>query len=344
MARSKEQILESINATANSLPALTDLQANTSLTSTWVEFKNVLANVLHEFEREQDNLLIAFNEAATRRAVGTVDWYRDQILKYSIGQVPVIEDNKIILKGSGSGLVDKVAIEETPETTGDAADLIVDPGSTFSGVAPNLYRVPLLEIAQDTNIDAGQIQRKKNEITIYALKAGNERLLSSDRTLLRNYLNEIKILGTKINIISAIPQPIHLQLRVLVNRTVSRVDAKEMEIQTKLTEAFNEIQFNGVLTPQHIIDAVKEVDNVLSVRLLKAQCVEIDLAAETTTVHNIFFSDTTEEDIDNIESPLSFYNQHRSPSGHFEFKTEDTGTDGRTVIEVTRASYTTLIS
>lgn len=94
MARTKEQIKQSIEDKVNTYPELAELQSNTSRVSYWRYLKDVIAFVTYYLELLLDRLKVEIEGLIDTTESGSLPWYKSQIEAFQYGDALTIIDNR----------------------------------------------------------------------------------------------------------------------------------------------------------------------------------------------------------------------------------------------------------
>ncbi|GFR66673.1 nucleotidyltransferase [Elysia marginata] len=134
IVRSKQDILKEINTEADKLPALNELQANTSKVAFWKALKDIVAFAILTLEKAFNHHLNEVKTMIIRTEPGTDEWYKDLALNYQDGDTIAVQNNRTVYlqKDESKRIIKRVSITENPE--GGFKIKVAKAGS--SGLAP----------------------------------------------------------------------------------------------------------------------------------------------------------------------------------------------------------------
>jgi hypothetical protein len=229
MARSLTEIYTSSKQVRDQYLELTEFQ-NSSRMSILDAFTWVVAVSIMTFETIMDTFKLDLAKDLQNRINGTPSYYASALLKYQSG--------------------DELVINE--EGTAFSYDTINEDKRVVTKVSYSEYaiegfndKVLLLKIA--TGTPGAYLQIEENELLA-----------------IRSYIDKIKFAGTSINVVSRNGDVLIPRVTVYYDGAVSKDEACQ-NIEKSLNEFIANIEFDGVVYIQKIIDAIQRADHILDV-------------------------------------------------------------------------------
>jgi hypothetical protein len=234
MARSLTEIYTTSKQVRDQYLELTEFE-NSSKMSILDAFTWVVAVSIMVFETIMDTFKVDLAKDLQNRINGTPSYYANALLKYQSGDDLIINDEGTAFSyntiNEDKRIVTKVSYSEYA-TEG------------FSD------KTLLLKIA--TGTPGSYLQIEENELLA-----------------IRSYIDKIKFAGTSINVVSRNGDVLIPRVTVYYDGAISK-DETYQNIEKSLDEFIANIEFNGVVYIQKIIDAIQKADHVLDVYISDA--------------------------------------------------------------------------
>ena len=235
MARTQTDILREINQEANRHADLAALQSNRSRVSVWGYVKQVVAFAIRTLEEGFDTHKKEIRTLLDNQQTGTLNWYREQALKWQRGHQLRIQDNRVFYAKNdpSSQIITHAAVEES------------------------------------TGRQAGTIQVK---VVKDDPKGDVYEALSTDElTAFSAYMKAVAFAGLNVQSSSAEAVPISItgtiqidpQQLTTLGTQVS--DTNRKPIEEALDAYLRDLPFNGIIRRTALVDAIQAVPGVVDV-------------------------------------------------------------------------------
>lgn len=149
MARTSQEIEQSIDTEASQYPELNELQSNSSMVAFWVHTKKVIVfvalflEILFDKHKEEVNQIIDATET------GSFDWYASIFKDYQHGDSLTLENNRPVYAevDESKRIIKRVSITELPDASllvkavkEDNDELVPLTGAELAGFSAYVYR------------------------------------------------------------------------------------------------------------------------------------------------------------------------------------------------------------
>ncbi len=229
MARTKEQILESIITSKDSFAALAGLNS-TSFTAVWRKWASVIASVIYYFEEQLDLYKNEIVYITATSVVGRADWYVQKAYEFQFG------DDLAVIDG-----VIRYAAK-------DPTKLIIK----RAAYAKDNLNNTLLKVA--TTDSGGNIVALDNDPTNNQMQAFTD------------YINNLMFAGSYIRIESANTDYLKLFATIYFDPLLF-ADEVKTKVIAAIKNYLATLPFDAVVKRNAIIDAIQKVEGVEDVEL-----------------------------------------------------------------------------
>jgi len=233
MATSTEDIYEEIVTAIEAEPLLDDLDSK-SQTAKWSLIAFIVAVAINLMEQMFDAFGVEIDDKLSKGIPGTLPWVQDTTLKFQYS-------------------------EDDPQNL-----ILVDLVPQYPEVIPEYQIITRASVTETSSLGI-TIKVAKNEPP--------EPLDANEQTALNDYWETLRYAGTKIDIVSALPD------RLFVNATIYYDGAFAGNIEDDVKQALRDYlvnlssaeNFNGTVRNTAIVDAIQAVEGVIDVKLVQAK-------------------------------------------------------------------------
>ena len=231
MARTQEELLSDINSEANKHEALIELQRNHSRVSVWGYVKQVIAFIIHSFERMLDQHQEEIYTLANRGQVGTTAWYAEQAKVFQYGHSLSLIEHR---PGYRSYSAEARIIKHVAVT---ASNGVINVSVVKESATKELTPLSTIELSA--------FQSYLDKITFAGLRA-----VASSRAAEAIYIF------------------VYLQIdETYISTTGLEVGGTKKPVEDAIEGYLRNLPFNGILRRTEVEDAIQEVDGVIDVRI-----------------------------------------------------------------------------
>jgi hypothetical protein len=229
MARSTQEIFDTIQAEAAAQPVLSGLAAFASATGLARLWAYITAKILQLHEQLWERHKADVDAALAKAKPGTADWHAEQALLFQLGDVLIADDNGIHYAAGSTGarIITRASAKEDPRT-GKLFIKVAKDGPAAGTLAP-------LTNAQKTQVIA--------------------------------YFDRKGFAGVRKEIVSLPADMLKLSAAVYYDALID-VPALQLQVQAAVRGALAGLEFNGELYLAKLQDAIQAVAGVKDVQLL----------------------------------------------------------------------------
>jgi hypothetical protein len=224
MARTRQEIYDSLEAELVANPTLAPLAANVSKTAIWRLLLWVFAYGANIVEVLFDAFIVEVENKGKAAKVGNAQWYQVRILEFQYGDNLAYQN----------GIYQYVVLDETKK--------IVSHCSVVSGFDPLVGGVLNIKIA----------------------KQDGENLTGLDldeMAALRSYINKVRFAGTKFKLVSTTGDILKIGFHVYFDPIIPLALLKT-NVETVIANYVKNLPFDGIFNITKLIDLVQAVDGV----------------------------------------------------------------------------------
>ena len=228
MARSITEIQEAIR---EKVSASVPVRLSSSKTSEWSLWTYVVAVAIHAFELVLDLFRKEMETLTSEATPGTLRWYAEMCRRFQYGDELVYNPDTGML-----------SYPQTDESKRIIAAVAVSEAATEEGAMAIFVKVAKQEGGKLVELD------------------------EAEKRALVNYLDAIRFVGCQVETISSNADSICYDLTVYHDPLIPEGTVRA-EVEEALTAFKTTIDFDGVLYRQRLLDAVMEVDGVVTCKL-----------------------------------------------------------------------------
>jgi hypothetical protein len=229
MARTTQEIFDTIQAEAAAQPVLSGLAAFASATGLARLWAFVTATILQLHEQLWERHKADVDAALARAKPGTAEWYAEQALLFQLGDVLIADDNGIHYATGSTG-----------------AKIITRAAAIENVLSGKLF----IKVAKD-GAAAGSLAP----------------LSAAERTQVIGYFDRKGFAGVRKEIVSRAADMLKVQAAIYYDPLID-VPALQLQVQAAIRAALAGLEFNGLLYLAKLQDKIQAVPGVKDVQLL----------------------------------------------------------------------------
>lgn len=223
-------------------------ELSTSALAEWRMWVHCVAYCIHIFEIALDMFKTEMEADAKKVVAGTLEWYNNKCYDFQMGYI--LEFDTV------TGLLEYKTIDDTAK----------------------VIKIASVNLAEDSKLFF-RVATKDED--------GNIVPLNSNQMLnFKNYVDAIKFVGTKTQVISTDADMVHYEMAVYYNPTTP-IENVRADILAALEEFKTAQRFGGIIYRHKMLEAVTGVDSVITAKLIAlsrkgtedAEFIDIDVLA-----------------------------------------------------------------